>query len=443
MTTQMLNKHGTLFVDNTLLAAVASCSTQAVLRHALGYTVSAEAPKLRAGKAAHSATECWLKGGSVDEAMAIFKRDYGDWADKQLLKENERGYPNALGSYSTSQILRYYFQENRPETLPLEIDPAFVEVGFQVPLTKETVRSPVDGKLHPAIIAYGRMDLFGRRKSDGSLWAEDHKFTTRVSNDYMRQFYLDSQVSHYVWAARRSFGKDVRGMYINAVPLFYSLPQSSKKCAKHGNVSYDVCRSLHVEHRLEAFTRSEEQLEEWWKTAVHLAKRYRDLCQRFPTLEDIHKVRSQGMFHKKCRWCHFKEWCESGRPAWAADGVLEYDPWMPFDPEKEEDVVEKLLIEHRAELDLIGTIHDEEASYSYDAFALVRLGPDFYLLNTAGCSCSDSRETWGVEIGPATLDEVKAFIESGHYSGYTVPKLQMADFLELIEDAKKEDYDGL
>lgn len=326
----MLNEHGTCFVDNTALSAVASCSTKALLRHGFGYTTVSEAPKLLAGRAGHAAGEHWLKGGTVDEALAIFWEQYGKWAEETLPRENAKGYINPLGWQSTSEILRYWLEENRPETLPLIIKPEMVEVGFQLPLTNETVRSPKDGKLHPKFISYGRLDAFGARRTDRSLWGQDFKFTTRVDDGYMDQFCIDSQISNYTWATRRTLGTNVRGLYIIAIQLFFSLPQSNRKCTTH-QVSYEDCRSLHVVSRIESFTRTEEQLEEWWKTAVHLARRYRDLCERFPRLEDIHRVRQQGMFHKECRWCHFKDWCESGRPTWA-QGVLVHDPWQPFDP---------------------------------------------------------------------------------------------------------------
>ena len=100
--------------------------------------------------------------------------------------------------------------------------------------------------------------------------------------------------------------------------------------------------------------------------------------------------------------------------------------------------VEKLIIDNRDRVELLGTIEDAEASYSYDDFALIRLDADYYLLNTSGCSCPSPSETWNVEIGPATLDEIEVFIRGGNYQGYTVPKKQMDEFLAALDAARKE-----
>ena len=100
--------------------------------------------------------------------------------------------------------------------------------------------------------------------------------------------------------------------------------------------------------------------------------------------------------------------------------------------------LEELLIARRADIELLGTIEDKDASYSYDDFALVRLDADYYLLNTTGCSCPSPSETWHVEIGPATLDEIEAFLLGGHYQGYTVPKRQMDEFLAALSAAREQ-----
>lgn len=97
---------------------------------------------------------------------------------------------------------------------------------------------------------------------------------------------------------------------------------------------------------------------------------------------------------------------------------------------------ERLLIANRSEIEKIAEIQDENASYSYDDFALIRFRGDFYLLQTSGCSCPSRSETWGIDIGPATLDEIEAFLKSGRYEGYTVPGRQMGEFLAAIAQAR-------
>lgn len=94
---------------------------------------------------------------------------------------------------------------------------------------------------------------------------------------------------------------------------------------------------------------------------------------------------------------------------------------------------ENFLINNRNKLNIVGGVCDRDASYSYDDFALVELDGEYWLCQTSGCSCPSPSETWCVDIGPTTLEEIRAFILGGHYGGYTVPKKQESEFLELID----------
>lgn len=95
------------------------------------------------------------------------------------------------------------------------------------------------------------------------------------------------------------------------------------------------------------------------------------------------------------------------------------------------------LVKRRYELEIIGGVQDKDASYSYDDWALCRLGNKYYLLSTSGCSCPSPAETWRIEIGPTSLKKIKTHVESGEYEGYTVPKKQLDEFLALIKGASK------
>lgn len=96
---------------------------------------------------------------------------------------------------------------------------------------------------------------------------------------------------------------------------------------------------------------------------------------------------------------------------------------------------ERFIIENRFKLTIIGGVEDKDADYSYDDWALVRLGEKFWLLSTSGCSCPSPSETWRVEIGPATLNQVRKHVVDGDYQGYTVPKKQLDEFIALIDKA--------
>lgn len=98
--------------------------------------------------------------------------------------------------------------------------------------------------------------------------------------------------------------------------------------------------------------------------------------------------------------------------------------------------------EGRDKLEVLGGIVDAEASYSYDDWALCRLGDDYYLFSTSGCSCPSPAETWRIEAGPATLAAIRTKIQSGEYEGYTVPKRQMDEFMALLDEAEAEAKTG-
>ena len=94
------------------------------------------------------------------------------------------------------------------------------------------------------------------------------------------------------------------------------------------------------------------------------------------------------------------------------------------------------LEDRRKDMIVLGGITDDDASYSYDYWALVLLDGRYYSFSTSGCSCPSPSETCRIEIGRSTLDGIQKHIESGDYSGYTLPKKQYSQFMEVIEHAR-------
>lgn len=93
----------------------------------------------------------------------------------------------------------------------------------------------------------------------------------------------------------------------------------------------------------------------------------------------------------------------------------------------------KYLVDRRSDIDVLGGVIDEDLSYEYDEFALIKLDGDFYLLETSGCSCPSPTETWGIVQGPASLSQIKECLVQGKYGGYTLPEGKLQDFLDLID----------
>ena len=308
-----------IYVDNSILDAVSSCSSEAVLRYVLGYTTRQQAAHLRAGSAGHKAFEAWFGGSDLATANGIFENEYRAWVE-QAFDDGER-VEDRLTFENTSRILDYWLQTHPVASFPWVVDPALVEVGFSVPLTD-------DGEY----MLVGLADLITTDKHTGDTYIVDHKFTGRVSHYWMRQFYMSSQLSGYQWAASQYLdpGKQVVGSYINAVE-FSKLPSDPvRKCAKHAT-PYAECGPLHTESRLLGpFMRTPAQLEAWRQTAIGLAKRYESLMRTYPTIERLGRVRMEGMFNGSCRFCEFHDFCRMGRPAGYADSMLMADRWEPF-----------------------------------------------------------------------------------------------------------------
>jgi hypothetical protein len=129
---------------------------------------------------------------------------------------------------------------------------------------------------------------------------------------------------------------------------------------------------------------------------------------------------------RQTTWESYEDCLECSRLGWIAHPRCEH----PGE-------VEKFLIEHREDVEIIAQISDDDASYSYDDYAVIRVlitgrsaRESFYLLNTSGCSCPDSRETWSVLRGPTNLGVIEAVALD---DTYRVPFNQREAFLAAIK----------
>lgn len=67
------------------------------------------------------------------------------------------------------------------------------------------------------------------------------------------------------------------------------------------------------------------------------------------------------------------------------------------------------LIANRSKLKVHADI-DLGADYEYDMYAIVSLDDKYFLLNSSGCSCPSPSETWGINLGPVTKDELVMYL---------------------------------
>lgn len=305
-----------MWVDNSILAAMARCSTKTFVRHGLGLTTREDAAALQAGRACHLAMESWLKNGDTNAAMAALEGAYRAWAEARVEHTSRLAYANV------ASVMQAWFAAHDIRKLPFVVDPAMVEVGFEVPLDD-------DGEF----VLVGRMDAVVRSRDTGGWYVHDTKTTSRITSDWVRTFDMDSQMSGYIWALQQTTGQRVIGAFVNVIELS-RLPNSDRRCKQHG-VAYTECGPLHARWDLFITQRTQAQLQQWRQTAIWLAQRYRDLLGAASDIHGAAKLPMEGAFGYVCRYCEFFEWCRSGRRPEVAKAVLVHDPWVPF-PRMEE-----------------------------------------------------------------------------------------------------------
>jgi len=303
---------GPIHCDNSILSAVAECSTQAVLRYILDYASVEERATLRSGDAGHQALAMHLRGFPDAYVLAHFQDLYAEWANENVMPDDRLAY------WNVARVLARYLETHPLDGLPFTADPKLVEIGFGYPLDDAG-----------EFMFVGRMDAIVHSKAHDFPFVLDRKFRGQISDWWKRQFKLSSQLSGYVWAAERHTNHPIGGAFIDAIQLSKLPSDDSRKCKEHG-VVYAECGDLHAKFDLFPVTRTPDEIEEWHKTAIHLAKRFRDLLYKYGDISVIQKVRTQGKFNGSCTFCGFYDFCATGRQQSMVDSMLVQDPWHPW-----------------------------------------------------------------------------------------------------------------
>lgn len=346
----MIAPNGTVYVDNTILRSTAECESAVALRHVLGYTIPDEAFALECGTASHEVLAEYLKGDTAERCLARYEMLYRGYSEDNGL-DNSTHPSYRLSWTNTDKILSEWFATHSLGGFNFSVNPKLVEVGFEIPLSDECVcgHNEVDHRgggcryrgackcvlYAPAFVMWGRLDAIVQSQHDGSLYVLDHKTTGRLTPYWTEKFRNDSQMSGYVWAAQKTLGMPVTGVYINAIE-YSKLPSDPvRKCREHG-VVYAECGRHHMKSELLIYTRSPDQLDEWRRTAIHLARKYRDLIHRVKNIDDVlTETRMEGTFTGACGFCSFSKFCQANRPVHYADSMLTYQPWRPYEKKEE------------------------------------------------------------------------------------------------------------
>ena len=159
----------------------------------------------------------YMKGKTQDEALvegidAVFKQ-YGNFvAPAGSLKTADR-VAGALAYYVSNRP----FAKEELAPLLLSEEKLGIEVGFDFELP---VHHPRTDKLMRYV---GRIDMLAEGKN-GKVWVVDEKTTGKLGATWAHQWDLDSQMSGYVWGARKLLGlygieKEVVGAVVNGVAI--------------------------------------------------------------------------------------------------------------------------------------------------------------------------------------------------------------------------------
>lgn len=310
-----------IYVDNTLLSSVATCTTKAVIRHIYGYTSKEESAALFAGTVAHEALALFFKGGTAKASRIHFKKRYKAWAEENVDESDK--YQKRLSYRNVAKILRYWMDAHPMGSATFTVDPGAVEVGLQFPLTK-----------NGDVIFYGRLDAGPVEMKQGrDLYILDHKTTGRIQN--VEKYRMDSGPTGYVWGTQQHTSRPIMGAIINAIE-FSQLPgldDPTRKCVKpeHGKVPYEECQHLHVNTALVVTQRTPEQIKAWKRSALHLAGRFQVMKELYESPDELAKAPMEGTFTGACTYCEFKDFCRVGRPTNMLDSMLRHEPWKPYE----------------------------------------------------------------------------------------------------------------
>lgn len=311
----------TMYVDNTLLSAFATCETKGAIRHVLGYRTDSPSAPLRLGTAIHLALASHLSGASGGTSFAVFEDDYRLWAQENLAETDARCWSNV------SQIVSHWLLNHPVESLPYEP----VAVGGKL-----IVEQPVTAELAPGIAFVGTLDALVRDKATGAVYVLDHKTTTwDVTPQYEKQFILGSQLAGYLWLGQQleqqlGLTEPIAGALINALQI-RKIPASTRKCPIHGR-NYAECGLFHIGAQLLGpYNRTTAQINAWLRQARQLAGAYaRAKDERIEFAGVGYRPEQQGMFNGACPNCEFFPFCRKGRPWGELERTHTKDPWQPW-----------------------------------------------------------------------------------------------------------------
>lgn len=300
------------YFDNSILSSLA-CTTRAYLRHVLYLTSPDGQATLESGSAGHEVLASFCRGEPIERALLHLKA-YKKWAEEQIesgIQIQPRLLPENL-----RKVLTAWMKDHPVTALPFTIKQ--VEIGFQQVLSEPE-----------RLVLTGRMDLLVQDQT-GAVVPADHKMTGRIAPSWVDKFRIDSQLSGYMWAAKKHTGKLTTKAYINAIQLGV-LPGSNRMCPLHKR-EYAECGSLHSEAKIFLVNRTPEMIQRWRRDAIILGRRFKELKALGKEKGEsvIKDLPMEGAFFNACMYCEFASFCAHGRPVESLKDLFVKDKWDPL-----------------------------------------------------------------------------------------------------------------
>ena len=295
-----------LIISNSMAASNTECSTQAVLR-TLGYTGDpSENPKMVAGGSAHLLLEAWLQGKHPDECLKVFEDSYRKFSDFYV---PDKGYGSQLRWENLDKILSTYLGLN-----------ALNAVDFEVLETERQLSIEIYKEPGLTIHFSDKMDGKACKRIDGSCLSIEHKTGEFIDENWFDRYSMDGQITGHVFAGN-STGPQVVGVMVNAIQ-FNKLPDLNdpsnlkkngefRQCKTH-KMPLNACALDHVKWARREFIRTADDVEQWKHELISGAlDYYKSLVDCKGNIDGIKYVRMQGLLHRACSRCSFRNFCNS------------------------------------------------------------------------------------------------------------------------------------
>jgi hypothetical protein len=296
--------------DNSLLSDFAKCIALSIVKHVLGRQGRRKANYGDFGNVMHSALEHHFSSGSEPGTMGIFEAKYD-----ALVPEGESPEDAIFERENMRKITKQFVKTRPVEKFPFIVKETEKVVGVEI----------ADG-----LMFHMKRDALVEEKATGMICPMDHK--TRwgsITEWWTKKFRMSSQFSGYIWGTREVSGGMGNKVYVNALSMA-KLPDSNRKCKIH-KMPYSECQLEHCDFQLLVYSRSEEQLEEWKRTAIFLAKQAETYFKAYGDVEMLKYAPRLGGFNESCTFCEFANWCKGGFDPEMMEEETVYKPWKPWD----------------------------------------------------------------------------------------------------------------